>query len=631
VSTSPLKRGVTALFVISAVMVAGVASGAQASSVRNRADPKVAAIERGRASTGSPRASLSASVRKEKTAGQNGCPSRGQLIDHGGPVETTPRVYVDFWDWTSDPGSEKPYLISFLNSIGGSSWLSTVTQYCASDQPALAGQWADTSGGPPRKPTDADIQHEGKVAARHFGIKSLFGGSNQNTQIVVALPEAVSLPSTHADDCAYHEQLGKNPGVTTGPYVVVTALPYLAGSDYATQCGAFSVNQGTRGALDGVSITEGHELAESITDPEANAWYDDADPGNELADKCAANTAYDIHTHGHLFAVPQLWSNAANGCVVIGSAPSSPTDVQAVGVNAHVDVSWTAPSDDGGTPITSWLVTAIPGSSTCQESGHTYCALSDRAGRTYSISVQASNAVGMSGESNTVKATPSSAQNCSFVGPYADLEGCDLSNAMLLGANLTGANLTGVNLSGANLTGSNLTNANISKAMMDDLTLTGADLFGANLTDSVLTGAVLQSCDLTDANLAGADLPNTDLEGVSSSGITSNPISLPTNWRLINGYLIGPNANLTEADLSFADLSNTDLSSANLIHANLADADVSNADLSKADLSFADLSSADLSGANVSRADLNTVIWFELLCTDGWFGSVSGSSCDNDL
>ena len=38
---------------------------------------------------------------------------------------------------------------------------------------------------------------------------------------------------------------------------------------------------------------------------------------------------------------------------------------------------------------------------------------------------------------------------------------------------------------------------------------------------------------------------NADLTGVSSGGITSNPGALPTNWQLMQGYLIGPGANLS--------------------------------------------------------------------------------------
>ena len=88
----------------------------------------------------------------------------------------------------------------------------------------------------------------------------------------------------------------------------------------------------------------------------------------------------------------------------------------------------------------------------------------------------------------------------------------------------------------------------------------------------------------------------------------------------INGYEIGPKAdlrwatlrgailceaNLRWADLRGANLRGANLSWANLRGANLSGADLSGANLSGADLSGADLSGADLSGANLYGADLS--------------------------
>jgi hypothetical protein len=46
--------------------------------------------------------------------------------------------------------------------------------------------------------------------------------------------------------------------------LLFTSLPYM--TDAGSACGEDSVN-GPNGTLDGVSIVEGHEMAESITDP----------------------------------------------------------------------------------------------------------------------------------------------------------------------------------------------------------------------------------------------------------------------------------------------------------------------------------------------------------------------------
>ena len=67
----------------------------------------------------------------------------------------------------------------------------------------------------------------------------------------------------------------------------------------------------------------------------------------------------------------------------------------------------------------------------------------------------------------------------------------------------------------------------------------------------------------------------------------------------VNGYNIGPGADLSNADLSGAYLIGADLS-----FAILRDANLSGADITLANLHFADLSGADLSGAN-----LDYVFW----------------------
>src|SRR5207249_686946 len=65
-----------------------------------------------------------------------------------------------------------------------------------------------------------------------------------------------------------------------------TNLPYV--TDMGASCGANYVNAGTAGALDGVTIVEGHEYAETISDQNpAGGWTDAA--GYENADKCAWN------------------------------------------------------------------------------------------------------------------------------------------------------------------------------------------------------------------------------------------------------------------------------------------------------------------------------------------------------
>jgi hypothetical protein len=52
----------------------------------------------------------------------------------------------------------------------------------------------------------------------------------------------------------------------------------------------------------------------------------------------------------------------------------------------------------------------------------------------------------------------------------------------------------------------------------------------------------------TDPQPTGVNLSGALLDHVTSGSITGTPAAPPTEWELVNGYLIGPNANLTKAD-----------------------------------------------------------------------------------
>ena len=120
---------------------------------------------------------------------------------------------------------------------------------------------------------------------------------------------------------------------------------------------------------------------------------------------------------------------------------------------------------------------------------------------------------------------------------------------------------------------------------------------------------------------------------------SSNSEFLPDGTGFVNGYYIGPGADLSDADLRYADLSGADLTGANLSGADLSGAqfrvvwslenftDLTGADLTNANLSGAAFTGADLSGADLSGADLTgAVIWsVDLTDTDLTDTDLSGA------
>jgi uncharacterized protein YjbI with pentapeptide repeats len=224
----------------------------------------------------------------------------------------------------------------------------------------------------------------------------------------------------------------------------------------------------------------------------------------------------------------------------------------------------------------------------------------------------------------------------------ADLVGGDMAGGNLFGANFTNANLTGANLTGtgltsADLTNANLTNAHLMQAMLSGTIMTGATLTGvssglisgtpaslptgwilankylvgpganlqfAGLGGSDLTNADLSNADLTNGKLAqvtltGATLTGATLKGVTSGGIVGTPASLPQDWSVKAGYLLGPGA-----DISMAGLGNVDLSGLNLTGILLDTVDLTGANLSNTNLSDAILNEVKLNGTSLMGATL---------------------------
>ena len=98
----------------------------------------------------------------------------------------------------------------------------------------------------------------------------------------------------------------------------------------------------------------------------------------------------------------------------------------------------------------------------------------------------------------------------------------------------------------------------------------------------------------------------------------------------VNGYSIGPGADLSGALLLSANLSNANLSGADLSGADLDRADLSGADLSYANLSGAILYAANLNGANLSGADLSGALLSSSAALFGtiWSNVISPSDYD---
>jgi hypothetical protein len=253
------------------------------------------------------------------------------LYYHGGVggigVETAPKVYLVLWgsQWSSDPSNEAALVGSFLGDVGGSSWLNSVTQYCqgvasgtitcgtsgthaGNPKGILAGTWSDNAAAAPSKPSQSQLAAEAVNAAGHFGNTS--GSSNASMQYVIATAHNNNASGFGTQYCAWHSSTSSSYG-----NIAYTNLPYI--TDAGASCGA---NFNGLGPNAGITIVEGHELAETVTDQFPNGGWLDGN-GAENGDKCAWSSATTNESMGGgSFPVQPLWSNAAssgNGACVL--------------------------------------------------------------------------------------------------------------------------------------------------------------------------------------------------------------------------------------------------------------------------------------------------------------------------
>jgi uncharacterized protein YjbI with pentapeptide repeats len=183
-----------------------------------------------------------------------------------------------------------------------------------------------------------------------------------------------------------------------------------------------------------------------------------------------------------------------------------------------------------------------------------------------------------------------------LVGPYAYLENANLANQDLVNSQLSDADLTGANLSKVDLSSSVLAGAN----------LTGANVSHANLFEDNLLGSAVQ----------GADFTGDTFTGVESGFVAGTAKALPTHWSQVDGYLLGPTANLVSADLQDQDLTGADLQGANLYLAKL---------------SGTNFTDANLYDSYPDGDDMTGAIWANTICPDGSNSDTDGGTCVNNI
>ncbi len=240
-----------------------------------------------------------------------------QLVYGNGPVLVAPKMYLIFWGFTAagDPNKVKPLLKNYAKHIGGSAYNNIYTQYYQIvsgvttniTNPANQGNkttfWADNTNSIPAHPTDSQVATEALAGVSHFGY-------DPNGSYVVVTAHNHSSAGFGTSFCAYHSAT-----TSGGKLVSYTNLPYIP--DAAASCGSnyISPPSDETGADEGVTIVEGHEYGESVTDPNPpRGWYNSQQ--GEIGDICAWGNHIANDPYGpKIYTAQSMFSNASSSCV----------------------------------------------------------------------------------------------------------------------------------------------------------------------------------------------------------------------------------------------------------------------------------------------------------------------------
>ena len=242
---------------------------------------------------------------------------------------------------SGDPSGVAPYLQSLFKGLGTGNelWSGVMTQYCqgvsAGTQTcpagntqhvgyptggALAGVWVDESAASPSAASGHQLGVVAVAAASHFG--NTTAALNRNAQYDIISPHGTN-PDNYKTGgfCAWHDYNGDTTlsgGAVSSSVgdVSFTNMPYAV--DVGASCGVNFINSGSAGTLDGMSIVNGHEYAETITDQNPAGGWTNPSSGEENGDLCAWSQgpgapAADLSLTTGTFAMQSTWGNDGAG------------------------------------------------------------------------------------------------------------------------------------------------------------------------------------------------------------------------------------------------------------------------------------------------------------------------------
>ena len=238
---------------------------------------------------------------------------------HGGAVQHHPRVYTIFWGGSYDAGTRNA-VNNMVSGLRGSAYNAMLTLFYDSadivhNDTVLAGTTTDRSA-----PSGA-VGGASILAEINKVVTALGWTNTADTQFLV-LPQrgsSISNPFGSSAFCAYHSWASSGSGAS----YLYSLIPWPGDAPFGTSWNCPSYGGGN---LALAAATEAsHEYAETVTDPQINAWYTSDSSGWEIADLC---TYAGVSMFG--VAVQPMWDNLRGACDTQLVAPFNAADVYAM-------------------------------------------------------------------------------------------------------------------------------------------------------------------------------------------------------------------------------------------------------------------------------------------------------------
>ena len=234
----------------------------------------------------------------------------GGITNHGGPViASTVNVYLIWYgnNWGTLSGTQaRNILTNLAGSIGGTPYYNINKTYAGVTGAVHYAGSTSVAGGSKKPLSDSNI-----LTIAQNAVKSAFGNVvDPNGLYFVLTSSEVKKSGFGTSYCGWHSHASFLGGDMKYSFVGDPSV------QYPNNCGAQVLGPNGNSGGDAMASVFAHELEETNTDPDLNAWYDSA--GAENADLCAwtfgtESTAgngakYNVTMGGSQYLIQQNWN-----------------------------------------------------------------------------------------------------------------------------------------------------------------------------------------------------------------------------------------------------------------------------------------------------------------------------------